>query len=224
MLRLRSLMPAFMLTLLWLSVGFAAEPLATEDASTFQASTPAEAVVALQKAIDTADQALFDRVVHMESLVGQCIDVLMEDAESQGQDLMHPALAMILSTVKMSEQAYRALRATLIGEAASFVRYGVRSGAFAGKKVEAAEPTGLLASVFADTSLGRKEILRMNAPVSESDAVYISMLVKDHGNGNIYPVEAWLREEKTGWRIIGLRNVRTLVRILSGEKQHSASI
>ncbi len=184
-------------------------------------SSPIQTLHDIQQALDTGDQAFFDASVNMESLVGQCVDIFIEDAKKSDQKTLNPMLALMLSTITQNETARKTLRDTLVGEASSFVRYGVRSGAFSGKEIATEKPGGLLSSLFADASMGRKEIMHIGQPVEESGAVYVPFTLKDHGNGNSYPVEAWLRQENGSWRVIGLRNVRTLVRIISGEKAHN---
>ncbi len=190
--------------------------------SSHAGSSPVQTLIDIQQALDSGDQAFFDASVNMESLVGQCVDIFIEDAHKVDQKTLHPMLALMLSTVTQNETARKTLRATLVGEASAFVRYGVRSGAFSGKEIATEKPGGLLSTLFADASMGRKEILDIGEPVEESGAVWIPFTLKDHGNGQSYPVEAWLREENGNWRVIGLRNVRTLVRIISGEKAANA--
>ncbi len=185
-------------------------------------SSPVQTLQDVQQALDTGDQAFFDSSVNMESLVGQCVDIFIEDAKKADQQTLNPVLALMLSTITQSESARKTLRDTLVGEASAFVRYGVRSGAFSGKEIATEKPGGLLSTLFADASMGRKEILDIGQPVEESGAVWVPFTLKDHGNGRSYPVEAWLRQENGHWRVIGLRNVRTLVRIISGEKAENA--
>ncbi len=185
-------------------------------------SSPTQTLHDIQQALDTGDQAFFDASVNMESLVGQCVDIFIEDANKVDQKTLNPVLALMLSTVTQNETARKGLRDTLVGEASAFVRYGVRSGAFSGKEIATEKPGGLLSTLFADVSMGRKEITNIGQAVEESGAVWVPFTLKDHGNGRSYPVEAWLRQENGSWRVIGLRNVRTLVRIISGEQADNA--
>ncbi len=179
---------------------------------------PVQTIIDLQTALNNADEKLFEKSVNMQSLVGQCVDVFMEDASKEGQQTMPPVLALILSAANMNKDARDTLRDALITEVSEFVRYGVRSGAYAGKSVEAAPPGGILAPFLANASMGRKEITHIGEAIAESGAMYVTFAVKDHENGNIYPVEAWLRaDDGSNWQIIGLRNVRTISRMLQGE-------
>ncbi len=188
-------------------------------------TSPVNTIQDVKSAIDNADQNLFDQAVNMESLIGQCVDVFLEDAQKSDQKTLPPALALMLSTLNMSEAAKNNVRAVLAKEGADFVRFGVRSGAFAGKhNEEKASGGGMLSTLFSYVSMGRKEITHIGQGVEESGAVYVPFMIKDHGNGNSYPVEAWLRQENGQWRVIGLRNVRTLMRILRGESSKIQSL
>ncbi len=182
-------------------------------------TNPVQTIKDIQTALATANQELFDASVDMESLVGQCIDVIMEDASKEGQQTIPPVLAMILSAAKLSEGAQNTLRSTLITEVGEFIRYGVRSGAYAGKQVQTTPPGGILAPFLANASMGRKEIMHIGEAIPESGAVYVSFVVKDHENGRMYPVEAWLRADTGNWKVIGLRNVRTLTRMIQDESE-----
>ncbi len=182
-------------------------------------ANPVQVIQSIQSAIDNADEAAFVKAVNMESLIGQCVDVFMEDAQKIDQQTLPPALALMLSTVNMNSFARQTLRSTLMQEGAAFVRFGVSSGVFAGKVKNTGGITGLLSSLFANISTGRKEIMFIGSPVASQGAVFVPFTIKDHGNGNSYPVEAWLRQENGQWRVIGLRNVRQLMRIFRGESK-----
>ncbi len=180
-------------------------------------ASPVQTIKDVQSAIDNANEAAFVKAVNMESLIGQCVDIFMEDAQKSHQQTLPPALALLLSTINISEGARKQLRSTLVKEGSEFVRFGVRSGAFAGKPNDTATPAGMLSALFGNASMGRKEIMLIGAPVESQGAVYVPFTIKDHGNGQSYPVEAWLRQEEGQWRVIGLRNVRQLMRIIRGE-------
>ncbi len=182
---------------------------------------PISTIHDVQRALNNADVKLFDASVDMESLVGQCVDIFMQDANKAEQTTLPPMLAILFSAASSNETAKETLRSTLVTEVSAFVRMGVSSGAYAGKLKENIQPTwetGILAPLLANASMGRKEILNIGDAIAESGAVFVSFSLKDHANGNTYPVEAWLREYSPGqWRVIGLRNVRTLVRLLRTE-------
>ncbi len=190
-------------------------------ANTHAGTDPVTTIYDVKRAIETSDEQLFNASVDMESLIGQCVDIFMQDANKEGQTTLPAALAMLFSAASANDIAKQTLRNTLVSEVSDFVRTGVRSGAYAGTLKENLAPSwesGVLAPLFANASMGRKEILNVGRAIPESGAVYVTFSLKDHANGNTYPVEAWLREQQSGqWRVIGLRNVRTLVRLLRTE-------
>ncbi len=181
---------------------------------------PVATIYDVKTSIETSNEQLFNASVDMESLVGQCVDIFMQDATKEGQTTLPSAVAMLFATAAHSDIAKQTLRDMLMSEVSAFVRTGVASGAYAGTRKENLTPSwdSVLAPLFANASMGRKEILNVGRAIPESGAVYVTFSLKDHANGNTYPVEAWLREQQPGqWRVIGLRNVRTLVRLLRAE-------
>lgn len=184
----------------------------TGSAHAAQAQGPEQAVLGLQRALNTSDAALLDRWADVDGVIGQAVDVFLEDARTpEGQALLPPMLAVVLSSVDSSPQAKALVRSTLQKEAGEFVRYGVRSGKFAGKPKEASPPSGMLAPLFADASLGRKEIRTIGEAVSEKGGYYVPFTLMDYGNGNTYTVEATVRKSGEQWRITGIRNIRALM-------------
>lgn len=175
-------------------------------------TTPEQALRDLQKALDTADAALLDKCVDVETVLGQAVDVFLRDIQSEdAKASLPPMLAMLLSPLSSSDTAKNAIRSTLQREASEFVRYGVRSGNFAGKPRETTPPAGLLAPAFADASLGRKELRSIGSTTRQGDVAVIPFSVLDHGNGNSYAVQAELHRKEGRWRIVGLANMPALV-------------
>lgn len=179
---------------------------------------PEQVVRNLQKALDNADTALLNQCADVEAVIGQAVDVFLRDIQSaDAQASLPPLLAMIISPISSSESAKNAIRSTLQKEAAEFVRYGVRSGNFAGKPRETTPPAGLLAPAFVDASLGRKEVRDMGPTTRQGDVAVIPFTVLDHGNGHSYPVQAELRRMDGQWRIVGLANMPALVKQVRAE-------
>lgn len=175
--------------------------------------TPEQTVRNVQKALDTADAALLDQSAHVESVVGQAVDVFLRDLQSpEAQASLPPVLALLLGPLSASETAKDTIRSTLQREASEFIRYGVRSGNFAGKARETTPPAGLLAPLFADASLGRKELRNIGIATRQGDVALVSFSVLDHGNGNTYPVQAELHRQGGRWRIVGLANMPALIK------------
>ncbi len=69
----------------------------------------------------------------------------------------------------------------------------------------------MLAPLFGDVSLGRKELRDIRRAVPDGRDMRIAFTVLDHGNGNVYPVMARLSPMDTDWRIVAVTNMRTLV-------------
>lgn len=175
--------------------------------------TPEQVVRNLQKALDTADTNLLNQSADVEAVLGQAVDVFLRDIQStDAQASLPPLLAMLISPLNSSPTAKNTIRATLQKEASEFVRYGVRSGNFAGKPRETTPPSGLLAPAFADASLGRKEVRDIGPATRQGDVAVVPFSVLDHGNGRSYPVQAELRRTDSQWRIMGLANMPALVK------------
>lgn len=175
-------------------------------------ASPDTAAPALRRAVDNADAALLDSVADVRSIVGEAVDMFLQDARTpEGKAALPPLPALILSSTGDNPRRRAALRDFLRREAEELVRYGVRSGAFAGKPRQAPPPEGILAPLFADVSLGRKEIRQIGRAVREGDAAYVPFTVHDHGNGNDYPVQALLRRAGKEWRIVSIRNLREIM-------------
>lgn len=191
-------------------------------AETAGAFAPEGAVLLLRRAMNEADVALLDKAADVEAVVGQAVDMFLADARAPGgMEALAPGPALILSSLKNSPQAWNAVRDLLRREAAEFVRYGVRSGSFSGRLRQAAPPSGILAPLFTDVSLGRKEIRGVGRAVSEGEGVYVPFTVRDHGNGNDYAVEARLRETGGRWRIVDVRNLRHIMERVRHEARES---
>lgn len=202
----RAVFGALLLCGVWF---WSAEPL---HAAQGAPQPPEQAVHGLRQALNASDAALLDRWADVDGVLGQAVDVFLEDARTpEGQAMLPPMLAVVLSSVDSSPQARALVRGTLQKEAGEFVRYGVRSGKFAGKPREAAPPSGMLAPLFADASLGRKEIRAIGKAMPEKDGYYVPFDLLDHGNGNTYIVEASVRKNGDQWRIVGIRNIRALM-------------
>lgn len=176
------------------------------------AATAEQAVYDLRRAIDMGDVPLLDATVDMEGIIGQAVDIFLEDARTpEAQTTLPPMLAVVLSSVDASPQTRAMARSLLQREAGEFVRYGVRSGHFSGTPREAPPPAGLLAPLFADASLGRKEIYAIGKATTDGAVVYVPFMLRDHGNGKDYPVQALVNKQDGHWRITGLHTLRVLL-------------
>ncbi|MDR2696160.1 MAG: hypothetical protein LBC79_07270 [Deltaproteobacteria bacterium] len=172
----------------------------------FAASAPEQAVRNAQRAIDTKNADLFDQVVDTQSILDAATDMLLAEADKPDGRLP-PMLSLMISSIKDSH-ALAGLRALIAQEARAFVNYGVLSGSFAGKPDHSIRPGGMLAPLFSDASLGRKE-LRVAGPASPigQEQNLLPVELKDHGNGHTYPLLLRLRWTPPDWRIMEVVNL-----------------
>lgn len=177
-----------------------------------RASTAAQALNVVQHAIDSGDVPLFERHVDVDALVAAAVDYFVSDAQTpEGKARLSPVVAMIISSVGSSEDAQKTLRALIGREARNFVVYGVQSGNFAGtQRDNVPPPDGLLAPLFADASMGRKEIQGVSAPRVAGKDTLIAFRVYDYGNGRSYPVTGRMRLVGKQWRLVGVENLPAL--------------
>jgi hypothetical protein len=172
----------------------------------FAASTPEQAVRDAQRAIDAKDADRFDQLVDTKRILNAATLLLLAEAE-KANGRLPPILALMLSSVKDS-QALASLRALITQETHTFVRYGVLSGHFAGKPDPSVRPGGLLAPLFSNVSMGRKElrVAGPSAPTGQEEAL-LPVELKDGGNGNIYPLLLRLQWTSPDWRIMEIVNL-----------------
>ena len=144
-----------------------------------------ESLAQIQAAIDNADSAAFEKLVDLDGIIENALDVFiakMRDPEFAGR--IPPILALALVQPAGRDK----IKGLLASAGREFVLYGVGSGAFAGKKTGQAQGGGMLAPLFAQASLGRKEITDIGDPVRDGDSWLVPFTVRDDGNGNAYPV------------------------------------
>ena len=172
----------------------------------FATGTPEQAVRDAQRAIDTKNADLFDQIVDTRRILDAATDMLLAEADKPNGRLP-PMLALMLSSTKDS-QALAGLRTLIAREAHTFVRYGVVSGNFAGKPDHSIRPGGMLAPLFSDVSMGRKELRAAGppAPVGKEQSL-LPVELKDHGNGNTYPLLLRLQWMSPDWRIVEIVNL-----------------
>ena len=172
----------------------------------FAAGDPEQAVRDAQSAIDAKNADRFEQLVDVGRILGTATDLLLAEAD-RPDGRLPPILAIMLSSVKDS-QALAGLRTLITREIHIFVRYGILSGNFAGKPDQSVRPGGMLAPLFSNASLGRKE-LRIAGPSSPdgNDQVFLPVELKDCGNGNTYPLLLRLQRNSTDWRITEIVNL-----------------
>ena len=172
----------------------------------FAAHTPEQAVRDAQHAIDAKNADRFEQLVDIKRILDTATDLLLTEADKPNGRLP-PILALMLSSVKDS-QALASLRTLIAKETHVFVRYGVLSGNFAGTPDHSIRPGGMLAPLFSDVSLGRKE-LRIAGPSAPSgqDRAFLPVELKDCDNDTLYPLLLRLQWQPPDWRIVEIVNL-----------------
>ncbi|MCR5813035.1 MAG: hypothetical protein K6G15_00890 [Desulfovibrio sp.] len=166
--------------------------------SALKAETATDCLRAVGDAMDRADLALFQRKVDVDTLVRQGLDVFVACAqEPQMAQALPPMLALVLSQAAKEDTTGKALKAVLLNEVRAFLLQGVASGAFAGRPSGQSAGQGMLAPLFADASLGRKEIVAIGQAERQGDGWLVPFTLHDVGNGQNYALEG-LCEEKEG--------------------------
>ena len=104
------------------------------------------------------------------------------------------------------------MRALLLNESRAFIVNGISSGAFAGRKVEGRAAQGVLAPLFADASIGRKEIRQVGEARAKNGDWLVPFTVYDHGNGESYRVNGRVNFDggSTG-RLVAVENLEALM-------------
>lgn len=219
--RMCSYCAATLLSLLCFMLVWATSARAAANAVAPAQESPAKALENVQSALDTGDLVLFDLHVDMDRLVGRGVDYFLAEAQNdKAKSSMPPVLSMILSTVGQSETGKTSFRSLVGGEARNFVVYGVQSGSFAGNKLaNVPPPEGLLAPLFAEASLGRKEIRQVQSPKMRGSDCLISFVVYDYGNGRSYPVQSLWQVVQGHWRLVQVENLPALITQIRGEAE-----
>ena len=174
------------------------------------ADGPQSAVEGIIAAVDNADADAFEKNMDITSVARHVfteLETMGKMPEYAGQ--MPPMLALLVNQNAFTSPVTQDL---LLSEVRKFVRYGVGSGAFAGKKVENYKGESMMAPLFSLISMGKKEITKIEAPVSAGDGRHIvPFAVVDHENGNTYYVRAIVTQDGSSWKITDIQNKRFLI-------------
>lgn len=174
------------------------------------AGAPARCLAEVGQAIDKADVAAFERQVDVDAILEQALDLVLQImSRPETADRMPPLLALVFSQAAGNGGA--PVRNLLKGEARAFILNGVASGAFAGRKPSGNAAGGLLAPLFADASLGRKEIREVGAATPDGEGWIMPFVVHDAGNGQDYAVTGRFSPTETGCRLTSVENLGELV-------------
>lgn len=199
------------LWLLFVSLWLASAP---EAATASEAEQARACVLAVRNAIDAADVRAFDRAVDTEKVLDHAVGVVAK-ASAQGGENVPPVLSLMFSPLSNVAAA----RQLLVRETAAFVRNGIASGAFAGKKVaDAPAAQGMLAPLFADVSMGRKQIIQVSSAIRGDDGAWLVPFdLLDGGNQQTYHLLGRVEKQASRWRLIAIDNMDELFRRLCDE-------
>lgn len=161
----------------------------------------------IQESINEGDADRFKLLVKVDDILNDSLSTFLDYIRSpENSSALPPLLALVLSGI--SEQP--ALRKLLLEECRAFVLNGIQSGSFGGKKSATGESRGMLAPLFADASTGRKEIISKGVARKEDNGWIAPFTVRDHGNGNDYPVLGFFEENMGTCRLTAIRNLDEL--------------
>ncbi len=163
----------------------------------------------IDAAMREADLPRFEEHVNSDALVSQCLDYfLAEMRKPENSAELPPMLALLFA-----QGGDSSLRALLKNEALAFLRNGVASGAFGGKPNRSVQNQGLIAPLFANASLGRKELRAAGEPSqAEKGGWLLPIILHDYGNERDYPILG--RFDQRGQRLEGIENLPELFNIL----------
>ncbi len=179
-----------------------------------------QCVLEAGKAVDAADTAAFDRLVDVDGILAQALDIFVRRARDpkDSQDLP-PMLALLFSQAATKDGMGGNVRALLLSESRAFIHNGIASGAFAGRALTGAAAQGLLAPLFADASTGRKEIREVGQARRDGQGWLVPFVLRDGGNGQSYPVLGRVTQGDAGLRLTGIDNMEALIQRLAVESR-----
>ncbi|MBO4335461.1 MAG: hypothetical protein J5846_06465 [Desulfovibrio sp.] len=188
------------------------------------AESASDCLLAVGEALDRADAVLFQRKVDVDALVTQGIDVFVACAnDPQMAQAMPPILALVLSQASKKDSTGQAIRSVLTSECRAFLLQGVASGAFAGRpQGHSAGQGGMLAPLFANASMGRKEIVAIGNAEREGEGWMVPFTLHDAGNGQNYALEALVKDVQGELKVCQILNLPEIFLQVLHEAQHYA--
>lgn len=214
----RNVLPTVLLCLFLvpLCLGLAVPSLAAGTAAAAR-----QCVVQAGKAVDSADATAFEKLVDVDGILADALDIFVRRAKQpQAAAELPPMLAILFSQAGSGEQGSATVRAVLLSESRSFIMNGISSGAFAGRKVDGRASQGVLAPLFADASTGRKEIRQVGEARAKNGDWLVPFTVYDHGNGENYRVTGRVSFDgsSTG-RLVAVENLEALMGQVADESR-----
>ncbi|MEG6507213.1 hypothetical protein [Nitratidesulfovibrio sp. 1201_IL3209] len=89
------------------------------------------------------------------------------------------------------------------------------------KKERKATDGGLFSPLFADASVGRKELRGVKSVARDGDKATASVMLFDHGSERAYPVDlALIRREAGNWQVTDVTNAAALISAIRKEAEN----
>lgn len=179
--------------------------------------TPAQAMQALQQAIDSNDQTLLERYLDLPAIIAQGVDLFVVDCAANPLGSPDDPLLEMLSgglAQHVDSTAYQSIKLLLIQETSKFVLWGVASGTFSGQPATDPVPGGgLLSTLFANASMARKEIRSVRCAAPQGITATARAQLYDYGSERTYPLRLALTKQPEGhWKITAVTNLAELIR------------
>lgn len=174
-------------------------------APAFGQDASSQCLASLSAAIENGDTDTFCKLVDVDAILNQGLEVFLQQI-SKPENAKHipPMLSLMLSQAASQPT----VRAILLQEARAFLLNGIASGAFAGKNLSQAQQQGLLAPLFANASMGRKEIRSLGNAVEDGEnGWFLPFNIHDFGNGNDYTIVGHFTPNDAGLHLAAIENL-----------------
>lgn len=180
------------------------------------AAQPQDCLDRIQATLDTGDAETFAQLVDLDRMTEAAIEALADAAAQPGEKLvLDPMVALLFAQLSGSKGS--AIRDMLGDEIKNYILNGVRSGSFAGRVPTRSRSGGILASLFANASTGRKEVLAKGAPVADAEGWHMPFIIHDYGNGQNYRIIGRFLATESGARLVEIENLEEIVAQLQNE-------
>lgn len=173
------------------------------------AASPVDAFTQIQKGIDTKNAALVEKHLDLNAVISHGIDNAVKNPEVVRLASEYPPVAIMMALGGADSSAFKQFIGT---EVRKFVDHGVASGAFAGKPDKnAGRFNGLLAALFRGGA-GDQKVFRNAKTLKQSGKkALVAVKLFDASNGETYPLEMGLEQQKGVWRVVEISNIASLI-------------
>ncbi len=183
------------------------------------AAPPDDCLSQISQAIENADAVAFEQAIDLDAIIDNSLKHFTgkTDASKYG-----PVLPMLLA--QLNTQGGQAIKSMRTPEAKALVRTGVRSGAFAGRPASGAPSQGVLAPLFANASMGRKEIRGAGEPAADAGGWLMPFSLHDYGNDSDYIIVGRFVPAESGAKLAAIENLEQLFEQIQKEASQPGRI